>query len=90
MYVPPEFHGRGVGETLLKEAIDRARALLGVEDLILAVTVGNEQARALYLKVGFTSVAIDPRTIKVGGRYFGIEWLQLRLGREDSDLRSTA
>jgi ribosomal protein S18 acetylase RimI-like enzyme len=90
MYVPPELRGRGVGKTLLEEAIDRASALIGVEDLILAVTVGNEQARALYLKVGFTPVAIDPRYIKVGERYFDIEWMQLRLSREDSDPRSTA
>jgi RimJ/RimL family protein N-acetyltransferase len=55
----------------------------------LAVTVGNEQARALYLKVGFTPVAIDPRYIKVGERYFDIEWMQLRLSREGNDPRST-
>jgi ribosomal protein S18 acetylase RimI-like enzyme len=89
MYVPPELRGKGVGKTLLEEAIDRARALIGVEDLILAVTVGNEQARALYLKVGFTPVAIDPRYIKVGERYFDIEWMQLHLSREDSDPRRT-
>jgi len=69
MYVPPESRGRGVGRALLEEAIDRARAITGVEDLILAVTGGNEQARALYLKVGFTPMAIDPRYIKVGARY---------------------
>jgi GNAT superfamily N-acetyltransferase len=49
MYIPTELRERGVGKTLLEEAIDRARALIGVEDLILAVTVGDEQARALYL-----------------------------------------
>jgi RimJ/RimL family protein N-acetyltransferase len=89
MYVPPELRGRGVGKALLEEAIDRARAIAGIEDLILAVTVGNEQARALYLKVGFTPVAIDPRYMKVGERYFDIEWMQLRLSRERSDPRST-
>ncbi len=53
------------------------------------MTVGNEQARALYLKVGFIPVAIAPRYIKAGERYFDIEWMQLRLTRERSDPRST-
>jgi len=90
MYVPPELRGRGVGRALLEEAIDRARAFTGVEDLILAVTVGNERARSLYLQAGFNPVAIDPRYIKVGEQYCDIEWMQLRLTREQSDPRSTA
>ena len=89
IYVPPELRGRGIGKALLEEAIDRARAITGVEDLMLAVTVGNEQARALYLRVGFMPVTIDPRYLKVGERYFDIEWMQLRLSRERSDPRPT-
>jgi ribosomal protein S18 acetylase RimI-like enzyme len=90
MYVPPESRGRGVGTALLAEAIDLARTLTGAEDLILAVTVGNKQARSLYLKAGFTTVAIDPRYMKVGEYYVDIEWMQLRLTREPSDPRSHA
>jgi ribosomal protein S18 acetylase RimI-like enzyme len=89
MYVPPESRGRGVGQALLGEAINRAHAITGVEDLVLAVTVGNERARSLYLQAGFTPVAIDPRYIKVGERYFDIEWMQLRLTHERSDPRRT-
>jgi L-amino acid N-acyltransferase YncA len=89
MYVPPESRGRGVGKAPLDEAIERARAITGVEDLILAMTVGNDRARSLYLQAGFTPVAIDPRYIKVGEQYFDIEWMQLRLTRERCDPRST-
>ena len=87
MYVPPEYRGRGIGKALLLEAITRARTLSGLEELILAVTVGNEQARALYLAVGFTSVARDPRYLKIGGQYFDIEWMHLSLSREGSDAK---
>ena len=90
MYVPPEYRGRGIGKALLLEAITRARTLSGLEELILAVTVGNEQARALYLAVGFTSVARDPRYLKIGGQYFDIEWMHLSLSREGSAAKETA
>jgi RimJ/RimL family protein N-acetyltransferase len=73
----------------LEEAIDRAHAITGIEEIILATTVGHEQARALYLKVGFIPVAIDPRYLKIGERYFDSEWMQLRLSRERGDPRST-
>ena len=90
MYVPPESRRRGVSKALLETAIEWARALTEVEDLIVAVTVGNEQARALYLKMGFTPVALDPRYLKLGERYFDVEWMQLHLTRELGDPRSIA
>ncbi len=90
MYVPPESRGRGVGTALLAEVIARARTLTGVEDLVLAVTIGNEPARSLYLQAGFTPVAIDPRYMKVGERYVDIEWMQRRVAPEPSDPRSAA
>jgi ribosomal protein S18 acetylase RimI-like enzyme len=90
MYVPPEYGGRGIGKALLLEAIARARTLRGLEDLVLAVTVGNERARALYLAVGFASVAIEPRYLKVGEQYFDIEWMHLSVNRERGDTAETA
>lgn len=90
MYVPPESRGRGIGKALLLDAIARARTLSGLEDLILAVTVGNERARTLYLAVGFTSTAIEPRYLKVGEQYFDIEWMHLSVTREQSDTEATS
>jgi len=85
MYVPPEYQGRGIGKALLLNAIIRAHTLSGLEDLILAVIVGNERARALYLAVGFTSTAREPRYLKIGEQYFDIEWMHLSVNRERSD-----
>ena len=70
---------------MLLDAITRAHTLSGLEDLILAVTVGNERARALYLAAGFTSVAREHRYLKIGEQYFDIEWTHLSVNREHSD-----
>jgi RimJ/RimL family protein N-acetyltransferase len=90
MYVPVELQGRGLGQALLLEAITRARTLRGLEELILAVTVGNERARALYVAVGFSTVARDPRYLKIGGQYFDIEWMHLNLSTEHGDAKETS
>ena len=79
MYVLPEVRGQGVGKALLVEAIRHSRALPELEELVLAVTVGNERARSLYLGVVFEAYCVEPRYIKLDGRYFDIEWLVLRL-----------
>lgn len=55
MYVAHEARGRGVGRALLLAAIERARALSGVEQIHLAVTTHNSAARALYVSVGFVA-----------------------------------
>lgn len=89
MYVPPEYQGRGIGKALLLDAIARAQTLSGLEDLILAVTVGNERARALYLAVGFTASAREPRYLKIDEQYFDIEWMYLSVSGERSDSAAT-
>ena len=79
MYVAPAARRQGVGQALLSEGIARARALPEVEALYLAVTVGNEAARRLYLTAGFQPHSIEPRYLKVADQYYAIEWLVLFL-----------
>lgn len=79
MYVTESARGRGVGRKLMEAAIAYARTLPQVEELDLAVTVGNETARRLYLSLGFEPYAVEPRYIKLGDQYFDIEWMILRL-----------
>lgn len=81
MYVIPEARGQGAGRLLIDAAVDRAYMMDGVEDVVLAVTVGNEAARHLYIKAGFKLYSIDPRYIRVDDDYFDIEWMILRLQR---------
>ncbi|HSH78660.1 MAG TPA: GNAT family N-acetyltransferase [Herpetosiphonaceae bacterium] len=70
MYVAPEARGRPAGRALLDEVIQRARALPGLEDVALAVTVGNDPARHLYLAAGFVPYCVEPRFLKIGDRYW--------------------
>ncbi len=82
MYVTPDAAGQGVGRALLAEAVRRTQALPGVEDVVLAVTVGNERARRLYISAGFEPYCVEPRYLKLGDRYFDLEWMILRLSQE--------
>lgn len=79
MYVSPEQRGRGLGWQLLEYAVDYARQLPGLEEINLAVTVGNDPARRLYERFGFAFSHREPRYIKFDGRYYDIDWMTLRL-----------
>ena len=80
MYVAPEARGQGVGRALVEALIARARALDGVEQLILAVTASNTAARALYRALGFTVYGLHPHALRLeDGRYLDEELMILRL-----------
>lgn len=79
MYVAPEQRGRGGGKALLAAILAHARTLAGLETLTIAVTVGNEAARQLYLSTGFTPVFVEEGYIKWNGRYYDIEWMRMAL-----------
>ena len=79
MYVTPAARGRGVGRALMEEAIRRARQVPGLEQLHLAVVSSNTAARALYDTLGFVVYGQDPRTLKIGDRYFDEDMMVLRL-----------
>jgi GNAT superfamily N-acetyltransferase len=81
MYVVPEVRGRGLGRALMEQAVDAAAAW-GVSDVGLAVTVGNDTARALYARAGFISYGVEPRALLLEGRFYDVEHmiLQIRVG----------
>jgi ribosomal protein S18 acetylase RimI-like enzyme len=79
MYVAAEARRQGAGRLLLREAITALRAIDGVEEIVLAVTVGNDAARALYASAGFETAYIEPRFFKIDGQYYDLDWMILRL-----------
>ena len=80
MYVAPEARGLGFGKALMQILINRAPTLADLEEIILAVTVGNVAARSIYLAAGFAPSHIEKRYIKIDDRYYDIEWMTLGLG----------
>jgi ribosomal protein S18 acetylase RimI-like enzyme len=69
MYVSQEYFGTGMGRALMEVLIGVARQE-GIELLVLTVTEGNTVATNFYEAFGFRSFGIEPRAIKVDGRYF--------------------
>lgn len=79
MYTAPEQRRRGLGRQLVDAVIDHARRQEGLEELILAVTVGNTAAELLYLRAGFRPSHVEARLIKIDGVYYDILWMNLAL-----------
>ena len=79
MYVSETHRGKGVGRMLLDEAIRAARAMPDVRLVGLSVITVNQAARQLYLNAGFRPYGLEPRSLKVGDRYYDEEHMILEL-----------
>ena len=64
----PEYRGHGLGERLIRAALDAARGA-GFERVSLSVYASNARATALYRKVGFVLEGTRVRGRKVDGAY---------------------
>ncbi len=64
--VDVEFHGRGIGALLLRDAL--ARVLAAAEQVAIRAVVVHavsDQAAAFYLRFGFKPLADEPRTLMI-------------------------
>lgn len=82
LYVAPEAREQGLATALLRETIDRARSIAGLEQLLLGVVATQTVARKLYESLGFVVFGREPRAVKIGGAYYDEEFMTLDL-RED-------
>ena len=82
MYVRADASGRGIGRKLVREAVRRARAIEGLEQINLTVVASNVRARNLYASEGFKSFALEKRGLKMGTRYFDEEQMALHLTQQ--------
>jgi RimJ/RimL family protein N-acetyltransferase len=79
MYVTPTKRGSGVGEALMKAAIEKARDIEEIEKVNLSVTASNEKAKRLYSKLGFTAYGLEEKALRVNGVYYDDEFMVLSL-----------
>ena len=78
MYVAPEIAGRGAGAALMDALLCHAQGQ-GMTCLVLTVTEGNGVAQRVYERAGFRAFGVEPRAIRVDGRYHGKIHLVLEL-----------
>jgi ribosomal protein S18 acetylase RimI-like enzyme len=69
VYVGPELRRTGVARRLLATLLARARALPGLERVLLNVSAAQPAALALYRAIGFVPFGREPAALKVGGTY---------------------
>jgi len=79
MYVRREARGRGIGSALVAAAIGTARTMPGIEMIQLSVGADNRAAIALYRKFGFIDWGLEPKALKLAGRYIDEIWMTLDL-----------
>ena len=70
--------GRGIGEALMRHAIERCRGKFEV--IRLTVFSVNERARRLYRRVGFVETGHQPRGVRRGDQYYDEEEMTHFLG----------
>lgn len=77
VFVKPDARGRGVARSLMAEAIKRAKAIPGLEMILLTVSVDQPAPRKLYQSLGFRSIGIEPKGIKIGNEHYDEEHMVL-------------
>ena len=76
VFVNPDFQGRKVGESLIREVMAAAFALPGVETLELSAVAKNPVQR-LYEKLGFETYVVRKNYFKLGDRSWDQRFMEL-------------
>lgn len=72
MYVEPTARGTGLAKAMVEAALDYARD--HVEQVLISVITDNERARRFYEKMGFEPYGVEPRALKIAGKYYDEEF----------------
>jgi RimJ/RimL family protein N-acetyltransferase len=75
--VAPAARGRGIGEAMVRSALRTAFDELRVELLLLRVYAHNPAALALYRRLGFRRLNLEPEVVPVAGRPSEVWTMQL-------------
>lgn len=71
LFVTPRAGGRGIGKSIVQEALDRAEALHDLRAIHLTVLEKNHRARGLYESLGFVDFSLEPEAVCIEGNYVG-------------------
>ncbi|MEM7096588.1 MAG: N-acetyltransferase family protein [Actinomycetota bacterium] len=78
IYVAPGMQGRGIGNALLGEIVDRAR-LHGFHSVIARIAGDNQASIALHTRHGYELVGVEREVGRKFGRWLDVTELQLLL-----------
>ncbi|MGE7921170.1 GNAT family N-acetyltransferase [Viridibacillus sp. NPDC093762] len=79
MYVCPKFRGLGVGKALISTVINHAKSIESLEKINLEVITTNDNARHLYINMGFKTYGIEKGALKINNDYYDSEYMELFL-----------
>ena len=77
VYIAPEFCGRGLGELLVSEVIERTRQTGRFRSIIACITADNERSIRLFRSLGFEQVSFFRSVGEKFGRLLDVVDLQL-------------
>jgi len=81
VYVSTAARGIGVGRGMMQQLLERAAKITGVEQILLSVTSTQTAAVKLYDSLGFKPFGLEPRALKVGGRFIDEEYMGMQFGK---------
>ncbi|MBM7703142.1 GNAT family N-acetyltransferase [Metabacillus iocasae] len=77
MYVAPIARGNGTGKKLLQRAIKQAKQIEELTQIYLVVAADNQQAKALYEKLGFERYGYEKNALKINNQFIDEEHMML-------------
>lgn len=81
VFVIPAARGRGIAKSLMMEAIQRTKSIPELEILLITVSLNQPVPRALYASLGFRSIGIEPKGLKIGDEHLDEEHMVLEFAR---------
>ena len=81
VYIHPEYRGKGLARRLLEQLITQAKAVNGLETLLLSVSEHNAPALALYQSLGFLEWGKEPDAMRHAGESITEVYMRLEIGK---------
>lgn len=86
VYISESFHGRGIGRQLYAK-VENILKMQGVEVVYALVTGENAASVRFHEALGYRQTAFFPKCGYKFGRWYGVYWLEKRLGEGENPER---